>query len=189
MAAEFKPNDGEQLKSSAPEAENATPATMTTDSNPFMSVKAQSFKPTAFVPSPNKSASVLSFASNQFSPMKIPNFAQASQMQPQGPISFNPTGIREFSKERNPGGPVSSRSGGSIEALNEGSGTPTPASSNPFRQPLQQKIKSAAFTGSFGARAHDTLTSSSSFAFQPLYNSKPFGAASGSSSMQSQNSF
>ena len=54
---------------------SATGASATTESNPFMSIKAQSFMPTTFVPSPNKNAQVLTFNSAHFSPLKVSNFS------------------------------------------------------------------------------------------------------------------
>jgi len=49
-----KIDEAERKVSAVGSESNVSAAEPVSDSNPFMSIKAQSFKPKAFVPSPNK---------------------------------------------------------------------------------------------------------------------------------------
>ena len=116
--------------------------------NPFMSVKAQSFMPTAFVPSPNKSPSQMVISPGSFSPdfSPVKGFTQAPSSQQQSTalgisgMPFKSLSVMDIPKEDVQG---SARSGGSasdVAPVPDAGFTPSSAagaSTNPFKQPGQ----------------------------------------------------
>ena len=107
----------------------------TETNNPFMSTKAQSFMPTSFIPSPNKTVSPMVIQANQFSPdfspspLKPQGFGLGAQPSGLGipRMPFKSLSVIEVPKEELAG---SARSNGSTEDKADGGYI---TSSNPFK--------------------------------------------------------
>ncbi len=82
------------------EVSESDASALTGSQNPFMSIKAQSFMPTAFVPSPNKTSAGITFNPSPATPMKIQNFGQVNSSQQFVGMPFKSMSVREITTQK-----------------------------------------------------------------------------------------